>query len=203
MSNLDPQIVYEALKGQMKTKRSLRSLEAIHEVCREHREAGAFDFKAATIARLGAGRGVPSEQTIKNKTGEPYRALIKAWQECVPNKPKPSRKRDDWLADISDPRIRFLVEDLVARNRKLEQQIAILRKAEFTIDLRETAEVNNLPEFIDSEIDALKKAISTELFDKMRWESDSRGRVTDAKGSRIYGPGYVTAIEKMLSIEPK
>lgn len=203
MSNLDPQIVYEALKGQMKTKRSLRSLEAIHEVCREHREAGAFDFKAATIARLGASRGVPSEQTIKNKTGEPYRALIKAWQECVPNKPKSSRKRDDWVTDINDPRIRFLVEDLGAKNRKLEQQIAILRKAEFTIDLRETAGMNNFPELIDSEIEALKKAVSKEFFEKMEWQSDSRGRVTDDRGNRIYGPGYVTAIEKMLSIEPK
>lgn len=203
MSSPDPNEVFQVLKERMKTKRSLRSLEAIHEVCREHREAGAFDFRVATVVRLGAGRGVPSEQTIKNKTGEPYRALIKAWQESLPNKPKINRKRDDWVTDIDDPRIRFLVEDLIAKNRKLEQQVAILKKAEFMIDLRDTAQSTALPELIDSELKALQEAISDRFFEKMGWHSDSRGRVTDDRNSKIYGPGYVTGIEKILSVESK
>lgn len=202
MSNLDPQTVFEALLERMKTKRSRSSLEAIHEVCRDHKETGSLDFRVATIVRFGADRGVPSAQTIKNATGEAYRALIKAWQESVP-KPKKTRASDDWVSEVKDARIRFLIEDLIVRNKRLEQQIKVFRQADFNIDLRETVQSNDLPEFIDSEIEALKNAISESFLHKMGWEADSRGRVTSSKGNKIYGPGYVTAIEKLLSILPK
>ena len=76
----DPHEVYEAILGQLKSARSRKSLEALHTVCQEHHGAGAVDFRIATIAKLGASRGVPSPQTIRNKSGEHYRALIDAWQ---------------------------------------------------------------------------------------------------------------------------
>lgn len=203
MPTPDPQDVYEALLEKMKTKRSKNSLEAIHEVCREHRNSGALDFRIATIVRLGADRGVPSEQTIKNKTGEAYRALIHAWQESLPKKQTLNRKRDDWVSEIEDPRLRFLVEDLVVKNRRLERQISELKKADFTIDLRDATEKNGLPEFIDSEVQALKQAISPEFLDKMGWSTDSRGRILDVQGKAIYAPGYVTAIERCLTVQGK
>ncbi|WLQ16820.1 gamma-mobile-trio protein GmtX [Hahella aquimaris] len=197
MIDLNPHTVFESLCERMKTRRSLRSLEAIHEVCKMHKETGATDFRVATIVRLGEGKGVPTVQTIKNKTGEPYRTLIKAWQHTVP-KPKRTRAADEWISEIQDPRLRFLVEDLAAKNRKLEREIREFSRLELKIDLRESVIAKDLPDFIDSEFDALKGAIDREFFKKMGWTSDTRGRVCDADGNRIYGPDYITAIEKIL-----
>ena len=84
----DPNEVYEAVLSQLKSARSRKSLEALHEVCQEHHSSGAVDFRIATIAKLGDNRGVPSAQTIRNKTGEPYRALIDAWQALGDQKKK-------------------------------------------------------------------------------------------------------------------
>lgn len=88
----DPKEVYEAILNQLTNTRTKKSLEAIQEVCKEQHGAGASDFRIATIAKLGAKRGVPSAQTIRNKTGEHYRALIEAWQ-AVGEKKKRKTKR--------------------------------------------------------------------------------------------------------------
>ena len=61
----EPNEVYEAILGQLKNSRSRKSLEALHAVCKEHHESGSVDFRISTIAKLGASRGAPSEQTIR------------------------------------------------------------------------------------------------------------------------------------------
>ena len=63
------------------TPRKQKTLDLIHEVCREQYERGSRDFSVATIARIAADRGGPSKGAIHNKTGDDYKGLIKAWAE--------------------------------------------------------------------------------------------------------------------------
>ncbi|HKM38051.1 MAG TPA: gamma-mobile-trio protein GmtX [Thiopseudomonas sp.] len=201
MLELNPQSVFEALLPKMKTKRSIKSLNAINDVCREHKEAGSTDFNLATIVRLGANRGVPTERTIKNSTGEAYRALITAWQDTVPKKQINKRGAYDWISEISDSRLRFLVEDLVAKKNKLEKEIREYSGLVLNIDMRESKSEQSVPQLIDSEWEALRAAIDNDFIKKMGWQVDPRGRVKDVNSNTIYGPGYVTAIEKLISLK--
>ena len=63
------------------TPRKQKTLDLIHEVCREQYERGSRDFSVATIARIAEDRGGPSKGAIHNKTGDDYKGLIKAWAE--------------------------------------------------------------------------------------------------------------------------
>jgi hypothetical protein len=56
-----------------------RSLDLIYSICKELYQSGRSDFSVATIGRLSSQRGGPSIQAIRNKNGERYRSLVKAW----------------------------------------------------------------------------------------------------------------------------
>ena len=207
----EPREVYEAILGQLKTSRSRKSLEVLYAVCKEHHEAGAVDFRIATIAKLGAGRGVPSAQTIRNKTGEPYRAVIEAWQVLGDQKKKelkgritPNRKYD-WVDELENPAHRYLVLDLIARVRHLKAEnkgFASIKKLE--IDCRSdpgAAAESQLPNFLSHELDALKEAISEEFLNRQGWVRGERGSIKDQNGKVIFRNGFVDVIEKVLSLD--
>lgn len=61
--------------------RKTRSIEVIHNICQEQYDRGSKDFSIATISRLSKECDGPSEQTIRNKNGADYRAILKAWAE--------------------------------------------------------------------------------------------------------------------------
>lgn len=206
----DPNEVYEAVLSQLKSSRSRKSLAAIHEVCKEHHSSGAVDFKIATIAKLGVNRGVPSAQTIRNKTGEPYRAVIDAWQALGDQKKKeikgritPSGKYD-WVDELGSPTHRYLVLDLIAQVRHLRAEnkgFASIKKLD--IDLRSVSEAAveaKLPNFLTHELDALKEAISDEFLSRQGWVRGARGSITDQNGKVIFRNGFVDVIEKVLSL---
>ena len=74
----------EELLNKLKVGSSLKiqqSLDAIYEICTEQQERGIHDFSISTIAKLGNNRGVPKAQSIRNKTGEKYRALIQCFAD--------------------------------------------------------------------------------------------------------------------------
>ncbi|MFY3773001.1 gamma-mobile-trio protein GmtX [Marinobacter salsuginis] len=208
MSDLND--VYEAILGQLKSVRSRKSLEALHTVCQEHASAGAVDFRIATIAKLGANRGVPSAQTMRNKSGEHYRALIDAWQG-VGKKRKEEKKEyadpvgeHDWVGEIANPTHRYLILDLIAQVRRLRAQnkgLASITKLE--IDYRSGSEVAaeaQLPSFLGHELDALKEAISDDFLKRQDWVRGERGSIKDQNGRVIFRNGFVDAIEKILSL---
>ncbi|MCK7550136.1 hypothetical protein SAMN04487869_111139 [Marinobacter sp. DSM 26671] len=207
----DPNEVYEAVLSQLKSARSRKSLEALHEVCQEHHSSGAVDFRIATIAKLGANRGVPSTQTIRNKTGEPYRAVIDAWRVLGDEKKKevkgritPSGKYD-WVNELGNATHRYLVLDLIAQVRHLKAEnkgFASIKKLE--IDCRsgsEAAVESQLPNFLSHELDALKEAISDEFLMRQGWVRGERGSIKDQNGKVIFRNGFVDVIEKVLSLK--
>ncbi|WP_217895609.1 gamma-mobile-trio protein GmtX [Oceanospirillum sanctuarii] len=209
MTMSDPNAVYEAVQSQLKSARSRKSLESLHTVCKELFESGSVDFKITTIARLGASRGVPGAQTIRNKTGEPYRALIEAWRELSHKKNRKSaaksvRGKHDWVDELQNPAHRFLVLDLIAQVRHLRaenQRYASI--TQLKIDCRAGSEAvvePQLPHFLEYEIDALKEAVSDEFLARQGWVRGPHGKVIGVNGMTIFSNGYLNAIEKVLSL---
>ena len=57
--------------------------------------------------------------------------------------------------------------------------------------------VSALDDLTETEIEALKDAVSDEFFKERGWTTDEQGRVKE-KGYPVYKAGYVTAIRKIL-----
>lgn len=207
----DPQEVYEAVLSQLKSTRSRKTLEALRVICEEHYSSGAVDFKVATISKLGANRGVPSAQTIRNKTGEPYRAVIEAWQELgnqrkkeIKNPVTPSGKYD-WVNDVSKPEHRFLIKNLIGKSRELSAENKLLKSVKkLEIDYRTGRDVEPKnspnPNLYDHELDALKASIDDDFLTRRGWKKGPRGSINDENNRVIFNNGWVAAIEKILSL---
>ena len=89
------------------------TLDAVYEVCREQQERGISDFSIATIAKLGAKRGVPKAQSIRNKSGDKYKALITAFADSSGKHKKSniiSKSDSDWIDEIPNPKHQLLAK---------------------------------------------------------------------------------------------
>ena len=185
--------------------RKQKSLKIIHEICQEQVERGSKDFSVATIGLLSEKRGGPVTQTIRNKTGEEYRAVIELWKkECGADDVVPGQGvTGSWTDQIKEPDHKFLAKDLELKVKRLQQENTMLRaNANPIIDMRpKTSPSKNVQkvELNDSERKALKHAISEEVFEHYGWSKGEKGQVFDERDKVIFKPGYVTAIEKILS----
>ena len=196
-----PNDVYQVIYGSLKSARSKKSLEALQQVCQEHFDSGAVDFKISTIAKLGTNRGVPSAQTIRNKTGEHYRALLDTWEKLGESRRLDKTKhlipagKYDWVDAITDPTLRYLALDMIAQVRRLtseNRQLASLKTLE--IDFRRSSESvieKKLPVFMDHELDALKAAIDEKFLEKQGWVKGDRGCIKDAQGKVVFKNGWI------------
>jgi len=197
------------------TTRKKKTLELINNACKKQSESDIKDFSIGTIARLIADDDGPSEQALRNKNGEDYRALINQWAEyykVTTKKPKKERKstvNDDILASISDPTTKALVGMLISENKKLKRENSLLKEqTTFTIDMRPINDTSRNKDVVitepfynnltDTEIDALRNAISNEFMNHQGWTTDNYGRVKE-NGIQVYKAGYVTAIQKILN----
>ncbi|PGL88070.1 hypothetical protein CN931_00525 [Bacillus sp. AFS054943] len=194
--------------------RKKKTLELINNACKKQSESGVKDFSIGTIARLIADDGGPSEQALRNKNAEDYRALISQWAEYYktttkkPKKEKRTTVNDDILASISEPTTKALVGLLMAENKKLKRENSLLKEqTTFTIDLRPVNNISKNKDVVivepsynltDTEIDALKNAISSEFMNYQGWTTDKYGRVKE-NGIQVYKAGYITAIQKILN----
>ena len=201
--------IFEKLKENAANDRVRRTLDAIHKICKEQSDRGSLDFSITTISRIGEDVGIPKAQSIRNKTGETYRALINAWKDVNSkqiNKPKIS-KNNEWVEKITDPTIRYLVYDLVVKNRQLSSELQLVKSVKtLEIDMRNDREVafpvgQSIPKLVDSEWEALASAITPKFLKSRDWKADSRGRVIDNNGKTIFKNGFITAIEKLTAIK--
>ena len=199
-------------------RRKKRSLELIHQICLEQYERGSKDFSIAMIGRLSEKQGGPKTQSIRNKGGTEFRALIKTWgKNAGGSSKKIFQPKDDryqsFLQEIERPDHRAVFTTHLSEIKKLRREIDILRKqlnrsdAKLIIDKRTVqlkqrrGDVAILPSFYNlnpSEIEALKNAISNLFFAEQGWTTEENGRVLNAKGRFVYRAGYVTAIKKVL-----
>jgi hypothetical protein len=100
---------------------------------------------------------------------------------------------------------------LIAENKKLKRENSLIKEqTTLTIDMRPTKDSNILNnqnvvvvsasyDLTDTELTALRDAISDEFMNHMGWTSDKYGRVKE-KGIQVYKTGYVSAIRKVLKV---
>lgn len=214
----------ELLEQLLKTAgtRRCKSLEIIHAVCREQHERGAKDFSIATIARLSEAKDGPTDSTIRNKTGEEYQGLIKCWASHTGGSPRkmPKLSEDpimDLVASVDKAEVRAILGSIVAENRKLKREVNLLKhqvSQTAVLDLRElpkggaTASPSGelLPpakSLTDSEMAALREAISPEKLADEGWSIDRHGFLVNEHQRRIYGLGYVSALKKLIATEER
>jgi hypothetical protein len=207
---MDPEQLLDTLKTNADARRT-RSLETINAICREQIERGSKDFSVATIGRLSEKAGGPATQTIRNRTGGDFKALISAWAQhtggFVQRQPKVIESPlYAVLEKIPDPAVRAVMGAVLAENRKLKGEVNLLKQsAEITIDQRPVqaaAKMQILPALTgvtDSEIEALRHAISDKLMNDEVWTIDEKGRILSKGGATIFKAGFATAIRKVLA----
>ena len=208
---IDPDDLLEQLK-KTATPRKQKSLEVIHDVCREQYERGSRDFSVATIARIAADRNGPGRGAIHNKTGDDYKGLIKAWAEHTGGITRKVRRAaenpyDALIEKIENPALRSMMSGVLAENRKMRHQISLL-KAENgrVIDMRPAQPAHHAPVevlpaasgLLPTEIDALRHAISDRLLEDMGWKIDADGGVLNERGRQIFKIGFAQAIRKII-----
>lgn len=212
MMEINPDELFSKLYENASTRKK-KTLELIHNACKKQAEFNIKDFSIGTIARVIADDGGPSEQALRNKAAEDYRALIRQWAEyceTTTKKPKKEKKTDInelILENISDPTTEVLVGIIMVENKKLKRELSLLKEqTTFTIDMRPINDLSkNKDEVIDpsyklteTELDALRSAISNEFMNHQGWTTDNYGRVKQ-NGIQIFKAGFVTAIQKMLN----
>ena len=211
---MHPDDLLDQLKTTAKPRKQ-KTLELIHEVCREQYERGSKDFSVATIARIATGRGGPSKGSIHNATGDDYKGLIKAWAEHTGGVTRKVRKISEnpysaLIDKIENPALRSMMNGILAENRQMRGQITLLKaEGNRVIDMRpqsteprETVQI--LPAsygLYPTEIEALRHAVSAKFLEDEGWATDAEGRVFSETKRVIYKPGYVTAIRKIIGEE--
>ena len=206
-----PKALLEALCAHA-DPRKMRSLRLIYAICEEQQDRGSKDYSVATIGRLSVERGGPAAGAIRNKTGEAYRAVIKAFAESVGGKSRKtvdakSTPADLILHGVTDPvlraRIGLLVAELKSTRaqllaaRHLANQSAVLDLARELSDerLNSAAPTSCLSPL---EVRALESAISEATLTHWGWRVDAGGRIVADTGQTVFAAGFVTAINKVL-----
>ena len=198
--------------------RKERSLRLIFDICEEQQKRGSKDYSVATIGRLSNEAGGPSTASIRNKTGEHYRALIKAYADFVGgNKRKVAETKqseaDLILEGISDPvlksRLGLLLAELESTRaqllaaRHLANQNSVVNLADYSSHSPSSKEEVEIlppaPTLSTLELRAIKSAISDKTLDHWGWHIDESGRVLTDSGQQVFGAGFATAINKIIS----
>lgn len=194
--------------------RKIRSLKLIYGICHEQNERGSKDYSVATIGKLSSERGGPGPGAIRNPTGEVYRVLIQAFAESVGGDKKKNQGKDNDSADqilegMNDPLLRTRIQLLLADLESTRGQLNAARRlanqnATLQLDTKaktgDTAGATPAPRalFSESELRTLRKAISKETLDHWGWKVDDAGRVITESGQHVFGPGFVTALNKVI-----
>lgn len=211
---MNPELLLDQIKKSANIRKT-RNLEIVNDVCREQFERGSKDFSIALIGRLSEQKGGPATQSIHNKTGADFKALISAWASHTGGSVKRQPKLKDnplytIMEKIPDPAVRAVVGSVLAENKKLKGEVNLLkRNAGVIIDQRPSQRtpvyaqqlVEILPDFhglTDSEKDALRHSVSDKLMRDEGWNIDDSGRIMNKLGRPIFKAGYASAIRKVL-----
>lgn len=214
---VDAQLIFEDLISRVSTRQA-KSLTILNQVLKVQSETEGRNFTIAEISRISVGRGGPSAQTIRNKTGLVFRQLIDAWATQAGTTWKGSSpilkghqppKDHELLQRLSDPALRAIFGQIIAERNRFRNELNILKShSELIVDRRPiqnsvSAEnsVQILPavQLNDMEISALKAAISGDFFEIRDWTVSKAGQVRDENKREIYKHGYTHAIKKILN----
>lgn len=185
------------------TPKTCKTLDVIYDICREQEQRGLNEFSVAAISRLGHKRGVPKAQSLRNKYGEAYRALLKSFEEKnarfeTTNEPK---DEDSWIDEIKNPKHKLLARmqasELAAAHRRLRDFVPPGTRIEVK-DYQNYAfeEERTLS---DLERRALEYLISEEFLGKWDFARSEYGEIVDSKGAVVLRAATVDAVKKALA----
>jgi hypothetical protein len=160
-----------------------------------------------------------SRNALYNKASQDFRTLIAAWsafagqpdtKQPAPPKPLPE---EDLLRRVEDPALRSLLGGIVAERNRLRGEVNLLkRNASVVIDRRTLpGHAHHLPEgqviqvlsplanLTESEVAALRKAVSPEFLSQEGWREGPHGEIVNAKGRTLFDVGFANAVRKLLS----
>lgn len=199
---MTPSDKLEKLK-QDATPRTIATLEAIFEICIEQQERGVKDFSIATIAKLGLKRGVPREQSLRNKTGECYRVLIKSFADLngtgVKESPK-ARSKEDWIEELSNPKHKLLARIQATELAAAQSKIRDFVPPGTRIDVYDHRGSRDDPEakLTAQERRALEYIISKEFQQKWNFSETVYGELVDANRKVVLKTATIDAVKKAL-----
>ena len=196
----------EELLNRLKHGSSLKiqqSLDAIYEICVEQQERGIHDFSVSTIAKLGFNRGVPRAQSIRNKTGEKYRAIIQSFEDFssqMPKLRKPSQSDSTWIDEIQNPKHQLLVRIMASELKEAHQMIREIIPPKQRIDIYDHK--NMIPDqsfkLSDQEVRALQYLLSTDFQKKWNLKPTHFGELVDESNKPVFKISTLDALRKAL-----
>ena len=196
----------EVFLKELKKNTSIKiqqSLDAIYEVCMEQQERGIHDFSISTIAKLGSNRGVPKAQSIRNKTGDKYKALIQYFADIASQKPKllkPSESTNAWIDEIENPKHQLLVRIMASELKEAQQMIREIIPPKQRIDIYDHK--NMIPDqtfkLSDQEVRALQYLLSTDFQKKWNLKPTAFGELVDESNKPVFKVSTLDALRKAL-----
>jgi hypothetical protein len=178
------------------------TLDAIYRICIEQQERGINDFSVATISKLGHSRGVPKAQSIRNKAGEQYRALITAFSESNHKKKpvRPVKSDEDWIEEISNPKHKLLVRILSSELRAAQKQLEEIIPPKLRVDVYDHKSSAPAAEskLTDQERRALEYIISNQFQKKWDLTANKYGELVDVNDKPVFKVATIDAIKKSL-----
>ena len=197
---MNPESLLQKLQSDS-TPKIIETLKAIFDVCQEQQDRGINDFSISTIAKLGHMRGVPKAQSIRNKSGEKYRALINCFSEQKTNKKlKVSKSDEDWIEEISNPKHKLLARILASELKSAKKQLQEIIPPNLRIDVYDHK--TNIPsddhKLSEQERRALEY-ISSSAFQK-DWglSSNEYGEIVDNRNKPVFKVATIDALKKAL-----
>lgn len=198
---MNPKELLEKLKKGASEKVQ-ETLEAIYQTCLEQQERGIQDFSVATIAKLGHNRGVPKAQSIRNKSGEKYRALISFFSEVSLAKSpiKPVKSDEDWIDEITNPKHKLLTRILSSELRAAQKQLAEILPPKLRIDVydHKTSAPTAESKLSEQERRALEYIISSQFQKKWNLNANEYGELLDVNEKPVFKVATIDAIKKAL-----
>tara|TARA_B100000780_G_C21039819_1_gene417211 strand:+ start:109 stop:714 length:606 start_codon:yes stop_codon:yes gene_type:complete len=178
------------------------TLEAIYDVCLEQQERGIDDFSVATIAKLGHSRAVPRAQSIRNKSGEKYRALITAFAEgnLKKNPIRVSKNDEDWIDEITNPKHKLLARILSSELRASKKQIVEILPPKLRVDVydHKSSAPPSEGKLSEQERRALAYIISNQFHKKWDLTANEYGELVDLNNKPVFKVATIDAIKKAL-----
>jgi len=188
------------LKSNVSNK-AQQTLDLIYEICIEQVERGVADFSAATISRLGQKRGVPKAQSIRNKSGVHYRALLQAFTEqhsSIGLQLSIPRRADAWITEIKDPKIQLLVRMQAADLAKAKRMIKEIVPPGLQVCIDDRGSPGTECRLNNVERKALEYTVEKQFLLDNDFVVGKYGDVLNSEGNKVFRPGTIDGIKRAL-----
>jgi len=195
------ELIVQLKKGV--SEKTQETLDAIYKVCQEQLGREVGDFSIVTIAKLGHLRGVPKAQSMRNKTGERYRALIESFAQSSPIKDlgKIRKKDEDWIDEISSPKHRLLVRIQASELKAAQQKLREIVPPSTVIEVYDNKNMSIDAEhrLTAQERKALEYLLSSSFRNKWNLSETEFGELLHENNKMHFKPATIDAFRKALA----